>query len=41
MASPPQGTWRSSDYVSAVRVVDLGCSSMERVGELHIYTKGD
>ncbi len=36
MAPPTQGTWRSNDYVSAVRLVDT--CSMEWVVELFIYT---
>ena len=36
---PTQGTWRSDDYVNALRLVD-GCLSMERVVELFIYILG-
>ncbi len=36
VAPPTQGTWRSNDYVSAVRLVDM-VSSREWVGELIIY----
>ncbi len=39
MAPPTQGTWRSHDYVSAVRLVDI--VSMEWVGELIIYIWSD
>ena len=40
VAPPTQGTWRSNDYVSAVRLVDI-VSSMEWVGELIIYIWSD
>ena len=39
VAPPTQGTWRSNDYVSAVRLVDA--CSMEWVGELIIYIWSD
>ncbi len=40
VAPPTQGTWRSNDYVSVVRLVDI-VSSMEWVGELIIYIWSD
>ena len=37
MAPPTQGTWRSNDYVNALRLVDMVVcySSMEWVGGLY------
>ncbi len=40
VAPPTQGTWRSNDYVSAVRFVDYWLS-MEWVGEMIIYIWSD